>query len=445
MHALKTFLALMTPCGIPLAVWATGSPEESPGHDRLVPAVEARLEVPPLAPGHPRIFLGPDELETMRTRVESGEQPWGRAADELLRRCRLYFESRFSPDPYTGIDSLAFFHNATDQGMVAADLALAYRLTGNTDYGEKAREILLAWATAEPAPASRLLSESTTRFPSMSMDVSRGMMGLVKAYDLVADTGMLDAEDRAIVLEWFGELVPVIEAGIWRWDQPSRLVNGQWENHPDGSPYFGGQYYQNHLVAHTVGLLVLGIILEDKELMQFALDSDENPRDFRNLISGMILMPGDEVWHGEPDDWPPPQAGEIMDRYRHVTKHGLAYAHLSMTLLLLGAEAAWHNGIDFYAYEAPGGESMELPFAFYADFFRTWDTDIKGGFYSGEILVPANHGGLINSFEVAAARYPDNPELLALLAETDRRAIPRHRHVLFHNATLTHGIELPYP
>ena len=42
-----------------------------------------------------------------------------------------------------------------------------------------------------------------------------------------------------------------------------------WED----NDYFNKQYYQNHLVAHSMGILMLGLVTDDDELVQFAIDS----------------------------------------------------------------------------------------------------------------------------------------------------------------------------
>ena len=55
-----------------------------------------------------------------------------------------------------------------------------------------------------------------------------------------------------------------------------------WED----NDYFNKQYYQNHLVAHSMGILMLGLATDNDELVQFAIDSPANPRDVKELLSG---------------------------------------------------------------------------------------------------------------------------------------------------------------
>ncbi len=88
-----------------------------------------------------------------------------------------------------------------------------------------------------------------------------------------------------------------------------------WED----NDYFNKQYYQNHLVAHSMGILMLGLATDNDELVQFAIDSPANPRDVKELLSGCILMDGDTPCSREKAGSAPPVKGEIYDRYRHDT------------------------------------------------------------------------------------------------------------------------------
>ena len=186
-----------------------------------------------------------------------------------------------------------------------------------------------------------------------------------------------------------------------------------------------------------MGLAAIGYVLGDRDLVQFALDHADNHRDFKNLIDGMIFMPGDEPHHREPDSAPPPEKGEIADRYRHFTNpnRGIAYTHLSLSQLLYIAEMAWNNGVDFYQYEGSGGENLKYPLQFYADFYRKQDASLRHGLYEGERF--QEYYPLI--YEVGNRHYPSTPEIVALLESLDRVEVPRHPHAYFFYPVLTHG------
>lgn len=80
-------------------------------------------------------------------------------------------------------------------------------------------------------------------------------------------------------------MLPHIEEGVKRWVE---------------NDYFGKQYFQNHIVAEVVGLMSIGIILRDNELVNYVYDGETNPHNIKKVIEGIILMKGQPPYCGEP-------------------------------------------------------------------------------------------------------------------------------------------------
>jgi hypothetical protein len=162
--------------------------------------------------------------------------------------------------------------------------------------------------------------------------IPRSILPMIWAYDILAGGDALTEADRTAFANWLRALVPQLKEGALYWKK-----NG----------YFDAQYFQNHLAGENMGLVAIGITCGDAELLSYAVNSAENTRDFLDLVEGLILMPGDEVYYRDLPGAPAPQAGEIIDRYRHfqmaghvegyVSKpnRGLQYAMLSSHLLEL--------------------------------------------------------------------------------------------------------------
>jgi len=407
------------------------------------------IEVPPIAQGHPRLLINASDVSRIQEAIATQTEPNYSAWLQLKRRADAWCTNSVAA-PYTGDDSLAFYNAARTAGHQASKLALAYLLDGNAAHAEKAREILLAWATATPLPATAFAE--TKRFPNSGMDTSRGIATLLYAYDYLYNYPGFSTAEKQSVEDWFRAVLPSIQTGIDRWDayyKPSATdPRGYEESTNPDDQYFGRQYYQNHLSAHTMGYLDIGYVLGDQALVQFAVDSLENPRDYLELFEGVVMMVGDpDIFAGDTMD-PPPQDGEIYDRYRHIENKGLAYAHLTLSEMTAMAETLFANGIDLYSRRGTYGETLEYPFHFYADFWRTQDASIKGGFYTGETVPMGSYDGLVAIFEVANRRYPGNPEIEDLLNSVDRRQIDQGGDlgtyfcypVLTHAAPLTGGI-----
>ncbi len=400
------------------------------------------ITVPPITQPHPRLLLNSADVVEIKNAINAQVEPRYSAWLDLKSRADAWSNDPVGA-PYTGRDSSVFFDRAKVAGGQAAKMALAYQLKGNAAHAAKAREILLAWAQATPLPGTDF--DETIRFPNASMELARSINQFVFSYDYLHAT--LSAAERTVVENWFRAVLPTLQQGIDRWNTPFQRSTtdprGWVESSNLDSIYFGGQLYQNHLVSHTMGYLLIGYAIGDQSLVQFAVDSPENPRDFLELFDGMILMAGDPFVAPADTMNPPPQDGEIVDRYRHVEDLGLYYGQLSLRQMMAMSETLFANGLDLYQRTGAYGETLEKPFDFYADFVRTGTSSIKGGFYTGEGFGAGGYKAA--AYEVAHKRYPANLEVKALLDSVDRAAIDPSgdAETYFVYPTLTHGINAP--
>lgn len=372
----------------------------------------------------PRIETDLTGLARARERIESGREPF--ATYWNLARAESEAALDLKPAPTDTRDALAFHGAAQSQGIAARLLAYRWRLEDHEPSGEKALSLLDAWAsTAAPLPGTNL--DPAIRYPNAGMDVSRGMLPFVAAYDLLQGHPALTDESAARIESWFRSLVPVIREGIRRWEE---------------NDDFGGQEFQNHHVSHVLGLALFGSILGDEDLIQLALDSPENPKDFRELLDGLILKPGDPPHGGLRGK--PLHPGELQDRVRTNQGAGLTYCHLSMTLMLYTAEVLGRaTGEDWVNATAPGGETLRQTATFYSDFFRLRNARINGDYYFRDHRAVQNNRPFLGIFEVALHHWPDVPNLKAIVRSMDRKNIPRSWLVYYGLPLLTHGVDNP--
>lgn len=338
----------------------------------------------------PSILFTREELTSLKAAINgAGNGSLKNAYQNLISRSNNGLNHE--PSVYSGTDSYTFLQSVASSSSFARDLALSYHLTGNKDYADKSIEILSAWAAGSEGITYGVEASS-------SMYLARSMFPMICAYDLMKSTGYVSGADRANIEAWFASIFPQIKSGVDYWEE---------------NDYFNKQEYQNHVVAHMMGILAIGLVLEDMNAVKFALNSPDNPRDFRDLIAGCIFMKGDTPHHREDPNSAPPETGEIYDRYRHKTGpvRGLQYSHLTLTLLTTAARMCHNNGLDMFAYTAPTGENIGLSFTYYADFYRLMDSCIKTGFYCGETERIGKAGDDHGLFEIGMRYYPDVIEI----------------------------------
>ena len=405
----------------PLVAEPVEKPKPSPAPTARVVCPPYKIVVPQITKAHPRLMMDSEDIAVMKKRVAAGEKPfsdaWALMKDELDK----LIAADVNPKPYTGDNSNEFFEAATNQSATARDLAIAWHITGDEKYGKSAIEYLYRWAAATPMPAGGFNPE--LRYPNTGMEIARSSFAFLWAYDLMYNHPLMTDARKAQVELWFRNLEKVIHEGAKRWDT---------------NDYFGKQYYQNHITSHVMGLAAIGYTLGDRELVQYAIDSTANPRDFMEVIDGAILVEHETPHDGEAKDV---QSGEIIDRYRHrqAPGKGLQYAHLTLLTLAVTAEMCYNNGLDFYNYSSPTGENLAICFDFYADFYRLKDSTIKGGFYSGETERIGLAGDNPALFELGFRRYPNSPDLIELMSSMERG---EQKVWILGRAVLTHGIPL---
>ncbi len=380
----------------------------APAETPVVPETRPVL-IGPIDTPHPRLLITSETLERARQRYQSGDPAWQAAKTRLdifiangMKRDGIVLDVQTKPLA----NNEKLFKPMSADGHLIYSLALGYQLDGNDAYARQAIELLREMIALD--------LRGTINGPGQGMVLARGYVPVAIGYDLLYNHEMMTEGDRERFEEWTREIVEEIKASQQVWKD---------------NDYFNQQDYQNHEVAKSMGILIAGLAIGDREMAQYALDHPDNDRDIMELYSGTILMPGDERHHRERGNYPV-SPGEIYDRYRHDTARtnpphpggkGLQYTNLSLKLLTIAAEALYNNGIDLYHYTAPGGENLELSHAFYCEFYRTGDSSIQGGYYIGEDERIGKAGDSPGIFELAAYRYPDNEKLLACVREIRER------------------------
>lgn len=366
----------------------------------------------------PVLFATPQMLADARTRISGGQDPWKQAWQRTLERANHALNA--VPAPYQGPLHILYFNTGTAQAGLARDAAMAFALSGEAKYADAARNMLLAWA----GDARKNVNPGSAHPLGQGLVISRVMAIFCYAYTLIYDH-LSDAE-RHLLESWMETLPPIILATRKIWVD---------------NDFFGHQVYNNHLAVQTMGLAVLGFTLRNQSLIDYAIDGNANVRNYVREVSGAILLPGDPL---EKSDFtytrgaPAAQAGEMYDRYRTNSKHGLGYAMLHLRALTLIAEAAFNNGVllhgkELYQYKDPRGKSLELAYTFYAGFFSMGDTTVQGGYYAGNDMLLTDK----SLYEIACLRYPGNQKIRDVLKAPNR--VVNDGETFGSTTTLTHG------
>ena len=378
----------------------------------------------------PVLFVSDEMLAQLRSRAVSSEEPWASAWAQTKRRAAGGLSIDFRP--YVGTNSVEFRYRGITAASFVRDLGMVYHVTRDERFATKARASLAAWTGHEPMPGSALSKtpyrpgdRSGATMAGLGLNVGILATAFCHAYSLAHP--IMTADDREAMDAWLRFLAGEIKEGHRAWVEHN---------------YYSRQLYNNHLSGHNLGLAAIGFLLRDQSLIDYALDSPDNPRDFKEMVNGAILMPGKPPSQFAPGDRSrTAEPGEIYDRYRIVTirrgkGYGLGYALLHLKMLTQTAEMAYHNGIDLFAYTGPHGENLKLAFEYYADFLIQRDASIKGGYYTNNMLPLSS----VHIYEIANRRYPGTPKITEVLAKCNR--VVSDNELFGRTAVLTHGLSV---
>ncbi|MBI3207883.1 MAG: heparinase II/III family protein [Candidatus Solibacter usitatus] len=170
----------------------------------------------------------------------------------------------YSGRPY---DQVIYTRRHTDLAAAARDHALAFRLTGNRKYADAAAWILKQYAAkylTYPIKDvnNRANATSGARATAQTLDEAIWIIPLAWAYDLLADSNILTAEERDSIaknlLRAAATVIQRNDAGISNWQS--------W---------------------HNAGIGAVGYALEDRDLIRAAIDGKSGFRfQMKNSIAG---------------------------------------------------------------------------------------------------------------------------------------------------------------
>ncbi|MEW6746413.1 MAG: carboxypeptidase-like regulatory domain-containing protein [Planctomycetota bacterium] len=284
-----------------------------------------------LPDSYPRLFFNQNELSYVRARL--GERPWNDILANILDVASHAGTPRIDRD-YTLADidylySGPWFLDADE----AIHLAMAYQLTGNTSYRDKAIEVVRRVADhidTTPVPAVWWIT--------IRMDIM-GMKTLM-TFDLVRDA-MSDDDVRG-VLDWFKGYAEAV-----KYYHVSGTDGGYYTDHKAGG---NCKAWDNAMIG------CVGLAACDPALVEWAVSGTENglwagrwiPLSLEGLTTHAIV----EEWSGPNSEYGPYR---IVDWYRAIRDNqdyieSVSYATYHVQAASLLCEGLKQHHVDMYRY-----------------------------------------------------------------------------------------------
>jgi len=301
---------------------------------------------------HPNIFLNDEEISAIRLEVEAGEQPWTGAYQQLISQANAALGTHFYSVTTSGRNSHSYSTERpyTSDGVYNPDadradyeaaislseamrsLGLAYQLSDNENYAERALFLLRKWCLDNETH----MSPEYTNGQSL-IELSITMPGLFYGADLIYNYPGWNAAEKTAFLQWVSNFVD--DAKTW-----SRSNN--FEN-------------WRHVVLATGAALT-----DDETTLQATFTS------WKNSLPEFISSNG------------------FMSEELYRTR-SLFYSLYALNAMTQVAEVARHHGEDLYNY-ANNGRGLEQAFDLHAPYAAeesSWPYENMNGVESGNMAI----------------------------------------------------------
>jgi len=295
------------------------------------------------------MFLNDIEINNIKNKITSGQQPWKDAYDKFMSQnvpvaLNTGIQSvtyggkippsgdkhdYFSEPPYTIGDGLfdpnadrTDYNSAMAIGKAVRDLGLAYALTGENKYADKAIQLINTWTVN---PTTKMNPKVTTFNSQAYIEIPITMPGMYYGADLIWNYQGWNVNDRNTFKEWVK--LTSVSRGRSKEVNPTNYEN-----------------WKLLLISSSA------VITEDNTDMNWVIQY------WKELIPKQMNTQG--------------QMTAELSRTR-----SLFYSMYAVNAMTQTAEITRHHGVDLYNYKTIDGKGLELAFDYHAPYLAdklTW-------------------------------------------------------------------------
>ncbi len=282
---------------------------------------------------HPNMFLNAGEIENIKEKLRTNQQPWKSAYDIMINEDDKHINipvqsvtfrgdsppsgdihDYYTDPPYSSDGVVDPNSDRTDYSSLinvsrsVRYLGIAYALTGNNVYADKAVQLINAWTV----DSSTKMNPKFTNGQS-HIEISVATPGIFYGADLIWNYPGWDQSDRAAFKEWTAQMID--NAKMWSNDN-------NFEN------------------WRLVFISSASVITDDINSRQYVFDR------WKAII--------------------PDQMNTDGSMKKELTRtNSLTYSTFALNAMIQTAEIARHNNVDLYNYKSTDGKGLEKALDFH--------------------------------------------------------------------------------
>jgi len=262
---------------------------------------------------HPGLLVTNSDIDRAKSKIDAKMDPWLSSWNKLTSI--KYSNPSYTPRAVPSIDRPRNGGLLWRDAAAAFNLAIRWKISGDTQYADASARILAAWASQ-----LKILNGGDDKY------LSSGLQGyeLANAAELLRDYPPFSKNDLASVIRMLTTVI--------------LPLNIKFLNHGEPSEHNHRHFFSNWELSNVASAMAIGVLTDNQTNWDFAINYFKNGTGngaIENAITNIVEEPGT----GKP-------LGQGQEAGRDQGHAGLA-----LQLLAVIGQQAWNQGEDLFGYD----------------------------------------------------------------------------------------------
>jgi len=262
---------------------------------------------------HPGLLVTNSDIDRVKSKIDAKKDPWLSSWNKLTSI--KYSDASYTPNAVSSVDRSINGELLWHDAAAAFDLALRWKISGDTQYADASARILAAWA-----------SQLKTLDGGDDKYLTAGLQGyqLANAAELLRDYPPFSKNGLASVTHMLITLI--------------LPLNTKFLNHGEPSEHNHKHFFANWELCNVASAMAIGVLADNQTYWDFAINyfkTGSGNGAIGNAITNIVEEPGT----GKP-------LGQGQEAGRDQGHGGLDFQLLGVI-----GQQAWNQGEDLFGYD----------------------------------------------------------------------------------------------
>jgi hypothetical protein len=267
---------------------------------------------------HPGLLVSDSDITRAKEKIKANQDPWTTSWNVLTSLS--FSEASYTPSPVSAVYRSTYDGHAENAELLwhdvaaAFNLALRWKISGNTSFADTASNILHAWATTLTK-----IDGGDDKY------LTAGLQGyeLANAAELLRDYHPFTANVLPAIIEMANDIfIP---------------MHYKWLSHQEPSEHNILHFFANWELCNVASAMAMGVLTNNQTVWDFAVNyfkTGDGNGAINHAVTNIVKEPGTGALLGQGQE------------------SGRDQGHSALDIQLLGVigQQAWNQGVDLFSY-----------------------------------------------------------------------------------------------